>query len=330
MKVLVTGASGFLGRAVIRSALDAGHQPIALSRPSTDVGRFGWPDQVRIVQGDLLEPGDWMEALRDAEAVIHAAAVVSGSAARQFEGAVDTTRNLLDVLDPTALRRFVHVSSFSVYDFTKLRPGAVLTEEAPVEERPIERDGYTIAKLEQEKMVRGRCEALGISYLILRPGAIFGPGRDWNFGRAFRFGPFDVIFSPSASFRLTYVDNCADALIAALSAPTPSDSIINIVDDDLPDHGVYNRLSRRSGAKTGLPIAIPWPLLSAGGRIAGMLSRALLPGGRRLPELLEPRRQEARWKPLRYSNDRAHRLLNWTPRIDMLEAIKRTVAGAGH
>ena len=115
MRLLITGASGFLGRAIVRAAIEAGHEPIALVRPSTDTDGFGWPDRVRIVRGDLLEPGHWTAALRDVEAVAHAAAVMSGDPARQFAGTVTATEKLLNALDLPNLRRFVHVSSFSVY-----------------------------------------------------------------------------------------------------------------------------------------------------------------------------------------------------------------------
>lgn len=325
MKVLVTGAFGFLGSAVVQSALDAGHDLVALSRPSTDISRFSWLNRVQVVRGDLLEPGEWMNSLRDVEAVVHAAAVVSGTAVQQLEGAVDATRNLLDAFAGATLLRFVHVSSFSVYDFTEVRTGATITEDSPLENNLSERDGYTIAKVRQEELIRVRCEAAGIPYIVLRPGAVFGPTRSWNFGRALRLGPFDLICSPKAEFRLTYVDNCADAIVAALSTLAPSSSIINIVDDDLPEHYTFYRLSRLSGAITGIPVKLPWPVLSAFARIAHILSW-VFPGERRLPELIATRRQDARWKPLRYSNDRAHRLLGWTPRVGMLEAIRRTVA----
>ena len=55
MKVLITGASGFLGRSVVRAASAAGHEVVALVRPTADISGYGWPDTVEILRGDLRQ-----------------------------------------------------------------------------------------------------------------------------------------------------------------------------------------------------------------------------------------------------------------------------------
>ena len=156
MKVLVTGAGGFLGRVVVAEAVAAGHEVKAMHRPASLPQAGAVPAGVTVVPGDLRQPGIWRDALGDVDAVIHCAAAASGDIATQLAGTVLATENLLAALR-TGPKRFVHVSSFSVYDFGAPRWPAVLDESTPLERRPLRRDPYTQTKLQQEQMVREFC-----------------------------------------------------------------------------------------------------------------------------------------------------------------------------
>jgi len=116
VKVLITGAGGFLGRATVAATLAAGHDVLALHRPASPPPASEATSGLTWIAGDLRQPGEWRALIADAEAVIHCAAAASGDLATQLAGTVLATENLLAAL-PAALRRFVHVSSFSVYDF---------------------------------------------------------------------------------------------------------------------------------------------------------------------------------------------------------------------
>jgi nucleoside-diphosphate-sugar epimerase len=325
MKVLITGASGFLGRSVVQIAA-AKHQVVALVRPAADISAYKWPANVQIVRGDLRQEGKWCSETDGIEGIIHLAAAPTGSFAEQFTGTVVATENLLARVALKSLKRFVHVSSFSVYDFAALPAGAVLSEAAPIETRPESRDPYTITKILQEHLIVEACKAAETPYVILRPGAIYGPGKAWNYGRAFRLGRFDILFSPGAEFRLTFVDNCAGAIVRSLDAPIRTGSIFNIVDDDLPSHRGYYQLCRRAGASTGWPIYVPWFIISGTGRIIGFVNSFVFGGRARLPELFAHRRQQARWKPLRYTNDHTKAALGWLPMTSFEEGTKKAVA----
>lgn len=325
MKILVTGASGFLGQAVVRAAADAGHDIVALVRPTARTEGLGWPANVEIVRGDLRQRGAWRNAL-EVDVVLHLAAAPSGDLPTQFAGTVQATENLLESLDLKALKRFVHVSSFSVYDYSTRYVGRTLDERTAIEPTPQKRDVYTITKLIQEELVVDMCRDAGTSTVIIRPGAIYGPGKTWDFGRAMKAGRFDLVFAPMGVHRLTYVDNCADAIVKAIDAPVPSGSAYNIVDDDLPSFARYHRMTRRAGARTGLGVPVPWFLLAGLGLGVRALNRFALKNRAKLPELLEYKRQQARWRPLRYSNARAKEELGWSPRIGLEEGIARMMA----
>ena len=321
MRVLVTGASGFLGRSVVRQCAEAGHETIALIRPLASTERLGWPSSVQVIRGDLRQRGDWCAAMGNVDAVIHLAAGTSGGLPDQLAASVVATENLLACLTGKRLQRFVHCSTFSVYDVTAAR--GRLTEESPLETHPERRAAYTWTKLVQEKLVRDWAEAEAVPLAILRPGQIFGPGKLWDEGAAVRAGSLDLIFAPFSRMRLTHVDNCAAAFVRALDSQATG--VFNIVDDDLPTHASYHRQCIRAGAKTGIGVYIPWFLVVLGGLMVRLINKLFFRGRAKLPELLDLPRQRARWKPLRYSNARAKAELGWSPALPMREAIRHSV-----
>jgi 2-alkyl-3-oxoalkanoate reductase len=326
MKLLVTGAGGFLGSAVVDAALGAGHDVTAMIRRGPESGvdpGFG-PDVRRLV-GDLRTPGGWCDTICSADVVIHAAAAAGGERGLQLANTVVATENLLAALRHSSLKRFVHISSFSVYDYAAVRPGDTLTEESPLETRPVERDAYTETKLIQEALVRRWCTDHGVPLVVVRPGAIAGPGRTWEFGAAASLGGMSFVISPRAAFRMVSAENCADAIVRAADAPAAEGATVNLVDDHLPSHLQFARACREAGAPVGRIVPVPWVVASAIGRLLHLLSRAALGGRLKLPEVLEHRRQEARWKPLRYPNDQAKRLLGWQPTRTIDDTVRSLV-----
>lgn len=325
MRVLVTGASGFLGNAVVRAAAAAGHQVVALVRPTADVGRLAWPASVEIIKGDLRQLGAWRDHL-DLDVVVHLAAAPSGDLATQFAGTVQATENLLDCLPLKALRRFVHISSFSVYDYSSRPRRGTIDETTALEPKPEARDAYTITKILQERLVSERCEDAALECIIIRPGAIYGPGKDWDYGTALSVKSLDLLFGPLAAFRLTYVDNCADAIVKAIDTDVGATRVFNIVDDDCPSLWKFHNACRREGAQAGFVLPIPWLFVAALGRAVRLMNRLAFHNRAKLPELLEYRRQQARWRPFRYSNALARNVLGWTPAVGLKEGIARTMA----
>lgn len=315
MKVLVTGAGGFLGRAVVAAAARAGHEVVAMVRPAARVEAQAGVDQVA---GDLRQPGPWRGAL-DVDAVVHCAAAF-GDLASQLAGTVLATENLIAAL-PDRVRRFVHVSSLSVYDFDAPQLGGTLDEATRLEPTPLRRDAYTQTKLLQERLVRDQAARTGMALVVVRPGAIYGPGKDWDAGTGLKAGRFDLIFAPFSRMRLIHVDNCAEAIVAALDAPADVPVVVNLIDPEQPSHWRFHRLASRAGVPTGTAIPVPYWMVGALGLAAKLASRMFFQGKARLPELLDPPRQRVRWRPLRYPNARARAALGWTPRRSLDEGV---------
>lgn len=328
MRVLVTGASGFLGRAIVARAVSGGHEVVAVVRPGTRTDAQLTDAAVTLFEADLRIRDALASALDGVDVVVHAAAAAGGSRAVQLSNTVVATERLLEGLDDAPPIRLVLVSSFSVYDYHALQIGTALDEGAPLESRPSERDPYTEAKLVQERLVRRWCESTQVSCVIVRPGAIVGPGKLWSCGAAFSAGRLTFVVAPRARFRLVSVANCADAIIRAAELKTDGIEAINVVDDDLPTHAEFFRRCRRAGATAQIMVPVPWLLVEAAGRTLQFISRRIFGGRLRTPELLDHRRQEARWKPLRYPNSRARQVLGWHPVEQLDDTIRSAVATA--
>src|SRR4051812_16814320 len=123
MRVLITGAGGFLGRELVARAVEAGHEGSALVRRDPP-GPDALDPSVRVVRGDLRRPGEWTGALAETDVVVHAAAAPGGDRAQQLSNTVVATERLLDALTDQPVKRFVHVSSLSVYDYHSLPVGS--------------------------------------------------------------------------------------------------------------------------------------------------------------------------------------------------------------
>lgn len=324
MRVLVTGAGGFLGRAVVDSAIEAGHSVVALVRPEGECPQWNSP-LVTIARGDLRD-SQWSNCLGPVDALVHLVAGTSGDLAQDVSSTVLATERMFEALDGRQLSRVIHVSSFSVYDFDSPRIGDLISAKTtPTEPAPRGRDAYTETKLYQENMMRRTCADLGVELVILRPGVIFGEGRTWQWGSGLSLSGCDVLISPLAKFRITYVKNCADAVVCALEARDAPGTTVDIVDDDLPTHLEFRRSARRLGALTNRAVIVPWRVVEAAGVLAQMVSRWSFAGNAKLPEFLDRRRQQARWKPFRYDNSAAKELLGWEPRVKLDSALRSVV-----
>src|SRR5258708_29559604 len=113
--------------------------------------------------------------------------------------------------------------------------GALLDETRPLEAAPQERfDAYGFGKRKQEDLVREYGAKRNIPYVILRPGYVFGPGKRELSGRVGidTFG-FFIDLGRSNLLPLTYVDNCAEAIVLAGLKPGVEGEVFNVVDDDV-------------------------------------------------------------------------------------------------
>jgi nucleoside-diphosphate-sugar epimerase len=328
MKLLVTGANGFLGRAIVASALARGHAVRALLRPGRTVDGLPWQghENVEVAHAELSQDAALNDALRGVDAVIHTAAAMTGDYDSQYAGTIDTTRALLAAMQNGAVMRLVGVSSFSVYDYDRPAAGAVLDSNAPLEADPSRRDDYTRIKLLQEQLFRDFAQAGG-QVTILRPGLIYGRNQLWGFFLGQALGPdrWLRLGPDSDELPLTYVENCGDALVLAATQARAVGETLNIVDDDRRGRQAFIAALNRHPALRKSVLGFPWRLHRLLAALASFVNDRLVGGRLPLPGLLRTRALNARFKALRYSNDRAKQVLGWRPAYDVDQAIQRSL-----
>src|SRR6266403_3781334 len=270
-RILVTGSNGFIGSKVVEKLLEYRFANLrCFVRPSSRLAclkklirRF--PDRdVELVTGNLLSEDDCRKAAEGVSIIYHLAAGMEKSFAGAFMNSALATRNLMDAfLEFGQPKRFVNVSSFAVYSNLKLKRGALLDETCPLEEDPQERcDAYGFGKLKQEELVKQYGERYKMPYVIVRPGAVFGPGKRDLSGRV-GIETFGIFMHLGGSNRLplTFVDNCAEAIVLAGLTPGINAETFNVVDDESLTSRQFLRAYRK---KTGrLSISIPYPITCA-------------------------------------------------------------------
>lgn len=302
-RVLVTGAAGYLGRAVVARALTDGWTVRALVRNGTP------PDGADLVRGDMATM-DLVPALAGVDAVIHCAAAMTGAEAAMIRDTVKPAQRLAFAMSAMEVApRLVLAGSLSVYAAGP--PGGLIDETSDIESAPARRDIYMRAKLAQEEAT-----ALYVPQWVCRIGAIWGPDLLWNGHIGVAKGPL-VVRIGAGEIPLCHVDNAAGALVAAAGASPQGREIVNLVDDDRPDARHYVADLR----KTGWPRAVlplHWKFLDT---LAGVL-----PAG---PGLLRRETLRARMMPRRYDNARARSRLGWSPRIAYDDAMALAIWEAG-
>jgi nucleoside-diphosphate-sugar epimerase len=321
---VVTGATGFLGREIVRSLARQGAEPIrCLVRPGTAPERLAGLAGARVeaVPVHLDDRAALARALAGARAVFHAAAVKRGAPAALVAGTVVPTEHLLHAARAARVGRVVLVSSFSVIGVARLRRGGLVDEEAPLDPHPEARDAYAFAKHRQETLAWRLAEELGLALAVIRPGMIFGPGQALLGSRlGLGLGPIFLALGGRCTLPLTYVENCADAVALAGSAPDAAGRALCVVDDDLPTAGAVLARYRREVERLAA-VPVPYPLLLLLARLNAWYS-ARTDG--HLPPVLTPYKVKSLWRPQRYSNRRARAVLGWSPRVPMAEALART------
>ena len=331
-KILVTGSNGFIGTRAVENLLARGFFNLRFFvRPSSKLERlqkiiaqYPAAKNIEIIAGDLLSREDCQRAAKDVAVIVHLAAGFDKSFAGAFMNSALATRNLLDAfLEVGQPRRFVNVSSFAVYSNLKMERHALLDENCALEDDSQARnDAYGFGKLKQEQLVRDYGQKRGLKWVILRPGMVYGPGKADLSGRVGinTFG-FFIHLGGRNEMPMTFVDNCAEAIILAALQPGVDGEIFNVVDDERMSSSEF--LAQRKAAKNFFSVRLPYPLMKFG---CGLWEDFSKKRHGQLPPVFNRRRCAAEWGGNTFSNDKLHRRLGWAQKIKTADAMKLFLA----
>jgi nucleoside-diphosphate-sugar epimerase len=328
--ILVTGANGFIGAAVVRTFLRFGFRQVkALVRSTsqTDSSQLaGAADSeplARFVNGNLHSPEDCARAVAGVKVIVHLAAGADKSFSGSYYNSVIPARNILAAaVSEGCIQRFVNVSSFAVYSNWCIPRGGLLDEGCEVERDPYLRfEPYCYAKTKQDEIVRVMCREHAIPLVTVRPGAVFGPGSRQYLTHRVGIDTFGVFLHLGGRNRipLTYVENCAEAIALAALTTGVDGETFNIVDDDLPRSRDFLRDFKRY-ARRFRSLTVPYPLFYLFCHFWEWYADW---SKGQLPPAFNRRRCACYWKGNRYSNQKAKRMLGWSPRVPFVEAAQR-------
>lgn len=199
-----------------------------------------------------------------------------------------------------------------------------MDEACEIDDRLVERyEPYTYGKAKQDELVLEYAKKQNLPYVIVRPSVVFGPGKAKITDRigSDTFGVF-LHLGLNNRIPLTYVDNCAEAIVLAGLRKGIEGQVFNVFDDDLPKSREFLRLYKRK-VKNLLSVPIPYSVWFFFNYLWEKYSKW---SEGQLPPVFNRRSCAVYWKGNRYSNRKAKELLGWQPRVEMSEGLQRFFA----
>jgi predicted dehydrogenase/nucleoside-diphosphate-sugar epimerase len=321
-KILVTGANGLIGRALVRRLLRKGNRVRIFVRRQPEP-EFMKDSNIEVFLGDLGDPAAVDQAVAGTEMVYHVGAAMKGNAHDHERGTVCGTQNIVDSVLRHDVQGLVYISSLSCLEAASSGHGTVVREDWPVEPFPTKRGAYTQAKTSAEKIVRHAVRDRHLRAVLLRPGRVFGPGMTLLTPEvARRVGDvFVVLGNGTRELPLVYVEDVVDAIVLAAEASKFDGRVFHIVDRTqiTQNQVVRNYITKK--AKKARVIHVPVSIVYGLAFGFEILSRVL-----NRPVPLSIYRVKSALARMQFDCTRAENELGWQPRIGVASGLEETMA----
>jgi nucleoside-diphosphate-sugar epimerase len=310
MMILLTGASGFVGKGVLKTAQQRSLKIRPVFR-SMDVAK-GHHEAV-LVSG-LDGSADWSQALKGIDVVIHAAArahIMREEAldplAEYRRVNVEGTLNLAYQAAAAGVRRFIFISSIKVNGEASAQGRPFTADDTPAPE-----DAYGLSKAEAEEVLKQVAQETGMEVTIIRPPLIYGPGVKGNLDTLINWArrgiPLPLGGATHNRRSLVGLDNLVDLILVCADHPKATNQTFLISDGE--DISTFELL-RKIGKALGRPARLIWVPAGLISFMAGLVGKQLI--AQRLLSTLQ------------LDINKTCELLNWKPSVSMDEGLRRAV-----
>jgi len=326
-RVLVTGATGFLGHRLVAALSRCGADVVALVRDKSRVS-FELERQANLVCGDVRDPASIEAAMRDVAVVYHCAAITTNQASwtAHYETNIRGTETVFKEALKAGVQRVIHVSSVIVYGLDRPRRNGLIEESAPYAQNPDRWAHYMRSKLEADKLAFRYWREVGLPVTVVRPGILYGPAGGRPIGRGLgQLGPVRLMIGSGHNLLpYTYVDNAVDCLLLAAISPEAIGQAYNVVDE--PQVSVRDVILQRKEITGERLILVPLPpfLLFVAAHLLELkssLSRSEVPPKATRFVILSA------CADIHYDTRKARQQLGWQPAVTLEKGLRRTLEG---
>ncbi len=317
MKILVTGGTGFTGKALVRRLLDVGHRVVALDykegHKTDELRQWG----AEVVIGSVTDRDAVRRCMEGVEVVHHLAAAFRELNVPQtyyYDVNVVGTRNVLEEALSQGVRKFIYCSTCGVHGNVDHPPAG---ETAPIQPA----DYYQRTKYEAEPIVNEFFRK-GMKTSILRPAAIYGPGDPERFYLIFKraaSGTFPMFGNGKTFYHPLYIDNLVDAFLLVMEEGRGEGEAYLIADDEYVE---IEDLVRRTAKALGVSVRIPhYPVLPL--VVAGHILEKVCKPFKVTPPIF-PRRVDWYRQNRAFNIEKARMDLGYCPAVGLDEGLRRT------
>jgi nucleoside-diphosphate-sugar epimerase/predicted dehydrogenase len=315
-RVLVTGASGFLGCHLVEELLKKGFKVRVITRRI--LKRFEGEPNIEMVYGDIRDPECVRTAVAGIHTIYHCASITTnkGNWGEFEETIINGTRYLLNAAVEHGVRKFLYVSTVAVYGFASRNGHEFIDEDAGYGQDLSGFDYYPKSKIQAENLVLETHNKQNLPVVIIRPGVLFGPG-----GKNIFKNKKILISAKNKVLPYTYVKNVVDAMILCANTEVAIGKAYNVVGDEQISQGEFQKRTACVSGNRGMKIFVPRPALFVLAKLVQSLFGRLSPG---VSPPFGDYHYRSLVRNLKYDNSKIKTELGWSPTVSIDEGIKAT------